>query len=74
MKVAVAKTSKSIKHPTMREKLIELLKAKSCYYTDCRERVDCTGCGNVNIGADEVEPLADYLLENGVVVLRRSGT
>ena len=51
----------------MRDRLIELLRQRSCYYVDCRGR-SCKGCQNVFIQDEDIESLADHLLESGVIV------
>lgn len=51
---------------TERERLIELLKSKSCWYNDCE--TGCDKCGNVGLCDRDIEIIADYLLANGVIV------
>lgn len=51
----------------MRDRLIELLRQRSCYYVDCSGR-SCVGCQNVFIQDNDIERIADHLLENGVIV------
>ena len=51
----------------MRDRLIELLKQRSCYYVDCRGR-SCVGCQNVFIQDKDIESIADHLIANGVIV------
>ena len=51
----------------MRDRLIELLKQRSCYYVDCRGR-SCVGCQNVFIQDKDIESIADHRLANGVIV------
>ncbi len=50
----------------MRDRLIELLKQKSCVYMPCDR--ECGGCGNVEMYDDSIESIADYLLAEGVIV------
>ena len=57
----------------MLERLIELLKCKSCYSeTDsaCLKRngYECAECDKVIIELEDCERIADYLLANGVIV------
>ena len=49
----------------MRDRLIELLKSKSCWYNDCE--TGCDKCGNVGLCDRDIEIIADYLIENGVI-------
>lgn len=50
----------------MRDRLIELLKQKSCVYAPCDQ--ECGGCNNVEMYDDSIESIADHLLANGVIV------
>lgn len=50
----------------MRDRLIELIKKKSCFYQDCIGK--CGECSNVGLDGDDIETLADHLLANGVIV------
>lgn len=50
----------------MRDRLIELLKRKSCEYVLCDG--DCGGCKNVEMFDDSIESIADHLLAAGVIV------
>ena len=49
-----------------RERLIELLKQKSCMFVACDE--ECDGCGNAEMYESEIESIADHLIANGVIV------
>lgn len=51
----------------MRDRLIELLRQRSCYYVDCKGR-SWAGCQNVFIQDSDIESIADHLLANGVIV------
>lgn len=51
----------------MRERLIELLLNKSCWKRECPE-VQCDECGCIPLASGDSEKVADYLLENGVIV------
>ena len=51
----------------MRDRLIELLKQKSCVYVPCDN--ECGGCKNVEMYDDSIESIADHLLAEGVIVL-----
>ena len=55
-----------------RERLIELLKQKSCMFVACDE--ECDGCGNAEMYESEIESIGDHLLANGVVVSANSAT
>lgn len=50
----------------MRDRLIALIRKKSCLYAPCDG--GCGGCGNVEMFDDDIESLADLLLANGVIV------
>lgn len=50
----------------MRDRLIELLKQKSCVYVPCDN--ECGGCENVEMYDDSIESIADHLLAEGVIV------
>ena len=50
----------------MRDRLIELLKQKSCVYVPCDN--ECGGCKNVEMYDDSIESIADHLLAEGVIV------
>lgn len=50
----------------IRDKLIELIKQKSCYYSECNNM--CDKCKAVPLDADDIEILADHLIENSVIV------
>lgn len=50
----------------MRDRLIELLKQKSCVYVPCDN--ECGGCKNVEMYDDSIESIADHLLSEGVIV------
>lgn len=50
----------------MRDRLIELFKQKSCVYNECEK--ECSSCGNFEMYDSTIEHIADYLLENGVIV------
>ena len=50
----------------MRERLIELIKSRTCRNNFCQP--NCTNCENVPLQDEEVERLADYLLDKGVIV------
>lgn len=51
----------------MRERLVELLKSKSCWNNDCPEG-GCEKCDYIAVMNDDAEHIADCLLANGVVV------
>ena len=51
----------------MRDRLIELIKQKSCVYELACDR-ECGGCHNVEMYDDQIESIADHLLANGVIV------
>jgi hypothetical protein len=51
----------------MRDRLIELIESRTCRNNFCQS--SCVNCENVPLQDEEVERLADYLLENGVIVL-----
>jgi hypothetical protein len=51
----------------MREKLIELLKSKSCWNNDCPEG-GCEKCDCIAVMNGDAEHIADYLIAKGVVV------
>ena len=51
---------------TERERLIELIKQKSCLYNECEK--SCSMCDCVELYDSSIEKLVDYLLENGVTV------
>lgn len=59
----------------MRDRLIEIIKSKSCdsiAYTECMKKTsaDCEQmCRRIPIELEDCEKLADHLLANGVVVL-----
>lgn len=50
----------------MRDRLIDLLQKRSCFYNKCNG--PCSNCGYVTIDEDDIGSLADHLLANGVVV------
>ena len=50
----------------MRERLIELIRQKSCVYVPCDN--ECGGCKNTEMYDDSIDSLADHLLSNGVIV------
>lgn len=50
----------------MRDRLIELLQKRSCFYNKCKG--SCCKCDYVPIADVDFDNLADYLLANGVVV------
>ena len=49
-----------------RQRLVELLKRKSCWYNECE--IGCDKCEYVGICDNDIERIADYLLDNGVIV------
>ena len=51
----------------MRDRLIEMIKQKSCVYAPCDG--ECGGCKNVEMYDDSIESITDFLLANGVIVL-----
>lgn len=53
---------------SMRDKLVELIKQKSCMYNECKD--DCSICDCVEIcgSYSSIESLADHLLANDVIV------
>lgn len=51
----------------MRERLVELLKSKSCWNNDCPEG-GCEKCDYIAVMNDDAEHIADYLIANGVIV------
>ena len=50
----------------MRDRLIELLKQKSCVYMPCDN--ECGECKNVEMYDDSIESIVDHLLAEGVIV------
>ena len=50
----------------MRDRLIELISKKQCRNSECVK--SCSDCASIAIFDEDVEILADYLLENGVIV------
>ena len=50
----------------MRDRLIGLIKQKSCVYAPCDG--ECGGCKNVEMYDDSIESITDFLLANGVIV------
>lgn len=52
----------------MRERLIDLLKSKSCRENLCMGK-NCADCEYIAIFEGDIEKIADHLLENGVIVL-----
>ena len=51
----------------MRERLVELLKSKSCWNNDCPE-CGCEKCDCIAVMNGDAEHIADYLIANGAVV------
>lgn len=50
---------------TERERLIELLRQKSCFHVECNG--DCMNCnGHYSLLEDDIMTLADHLLAHGV--------
>lgn len=49
----------------MRDRLIELLQKRSCFYNKCKG--SCCKCDYVPIADVDFDNLADYLLANGVI-------
>lgn len=47
----------------MRDRLIELLQSKSCWYNDCEK--GCDKCGNVGLCDRDIEIIADHILADG---------
>ncbi len=52
----------------MRDRLIELIKQKTCHYGPPCDG-DCGSCTNIDIYDDLIEALAEHLLANVVIVL-----
>lgn len=50
----------------MRDRLIELLQKRSCFYNKCKG--SCSNCDYVPIADVDFDNLADYLIANGVIV------
>lgn len=50
----------------MKNRLIELLKQRSCVYVTCDR--ECGECHNVEMYDDAIESIADHLIANGVIV------
>lgn len=50
----------------MRDRLIEMLRKRSCFYAKCINR--CGECDCIPINDDYIGNLADYLLANGAIV------
>lgn len=50
----------------MKDRLVELLKQRSCVYVPCDN--ECGGCKNVEMYDDSIESIADHLLAEGVIV------
>ena len=46
-----------------RNRLVELLQIKSCWYNDCE--TGCDKCGNVGISDADIEKIADTILDDG---------
>ena len=51
---------------TMRDKLIELLQKRSCFYAKCINR--CSECDGIPINDDDIGKIADYLIANDAKV------
>ena len=52
----------------MRDRLIELLMSKSCWTNECTDEADCAECDCIAVATGDADKIADYLLENGVIV------
>lgn len=53
----------------MRDRLIALLRQRSCIYMPCDG--DCGDCKNIEMFDEDIEQLADHLLANGVIIRER---
>lgn len=51
----------------MRDRLIELLLSKSCMTNECPD-ADCEECECIAVHTGDADKIADYLLDNGVIV------
>lgn len=51
-----------------RKRLVELMCKQTCNYNSCENSIDCVHCKYVSLCDEEVEDLADALLDNGIVV------
>lgn len=50
----------------MRNRLIELLKQRSCVYIPCDG--DCGDCKNIEMFDEDIEQIADHLIANDVTI------
>ena len=53
----------------MRDRFVELLQKRSCFYNKSKCNGRCSICDYVTIDDDDIDNLADYLLVNSVVAL-----
>lgn len=53
----------------MRDRLIELLQKRSCFYNKSKCNARCSNCDYVTIDDNDIGKLADHLLANGAVAL-----
>ena len=51
----------------MRDRLIELLQKRSCFYNKSKCNARCSNCDYVTIDDNDIGKLADHLLANGVI-------
>ena len=51
-----------------RKRLVELICKQSCNYNTCENSISCSRCKFVSLCDEEIEDLADALLDNGIVV------
>ena len=51
----------------MRDRFVELLQKRSCFYNKCNG--PCRNCDRIPINDNDIGNLADYLLANGGIVL-----
>lgn len=55
----------------MRDRLVEILKQKTCHYSDTPCDNECGVCGNIELYSSDIEKLADHLIANDVVPVVR---
>ena len=52
----------------MRDRLVEIIKQKSCHYSDTPCDTQCVVCGRVDLYGRDIGIIADHLIANGVIV------
>lgn len=52
----------------MRDRLVEILRQKTCHYSDTPCDHECGVCGNVELYLTDIDMIADHLIANGVIV------